>query len=229
PARRGRLVRPLLEVERATVVGYLAAHGLRWVEDVTNRDPKFLRNRIRADVLPLLGAHVGATLGQALGRTARAAPETVDALDALVAPRLDGRIQPTIGGVTVDLAALRDLPPGAGKALLRLAVAAVAPPGPLRSGLRAGPLGGLWELSRTGPTGARVRLAGGVVAERVRGGLWIGRRSPAVDPLGLAVPGEARLAGARLVLTADVVPPRARPPRDPPGGGWVGPGPPPGG
>src|SRR5262249_48404975 len=215
PARRGRLVRPLLGVERATVLGYLAAHSLRWVEDVTNRDPKFLRNRIRAEVLPLLGAHVGPTLGEALGRTARAARETVEALDALVAPRLDGRLHPTVGGVTLDLAALRDLPPGAGKALLRLAVAAVAPPGPLRSGLRAGPLGGLWGLSRAGPTGARARRAGGVVAERVRGGLWIGRRSPALDPLGLAVPGEARLAGARLVLTADVLPSLAGRPADP--------------
>jgi tRNA(Ile)-lysidine synthase len=206
PPRRGRLVRPLLLVPRATVLGYLAANGLRWVEDATNRDPKFLRNRIRADVLPLLGAHVGPTLGRALGRTASAARETVEALDRLVAPRLDGRLRPTVGGVTLDLEALRDLPPGAGKALLQRAVAAVAPPGPLRSGLRAGPLAGLWDLSRTGSTGARVRLTGGVVAERLRGGVWIGRQFPAGNPVDLAVPGEVRLAGARLVLTADVVP-----------------------
>src|SRR5262249_20306616 len=104
PPRRGRLVRPLLGVERATVLGYLAAHALRWVEAVTNRDPKFLRTRTRAEVLPLLGAHVGPPLGEALGRTARAARETVEALDALVAPRLDGRLHPTVGGVTLDLA-----------------------------------------------------------------------------------------------------------------------------
>jgi len=81
----------------------------------------------------------------------------------------DDSIQMAVGGLTLDLAAMRGLPPGAGKALLRLAVAAVAPPGPLRSGLRTGPLGALWWLASAASSGARVRLPGGLVAERIRG------------------------------------------------------------
>ena len=220
PPCRGRLVRPLLRVERATVLGYLAARRLPWVEDATNRDPKFLRNRIRREVLPLLAAHVGPGLARALRRTGGAMRETVEALDAFVAPRLEGRLRPTVGGFTLDLAAMRGLPPGAAKALLRLAVAAVAPPGPLRSGLRTGPLEALWWLASAASSGARVRLPGGLVAERIRGAVWIGRRPPAADPVALVVPGEVCLAGAGLVVTADIIPPVAGRPADPAWEAW---------
>ncbi len=51
--RAGRLVRPLLEVPRATLRAWLDARGLTWREDPTNASPRFLRNRVRHEVLPL--------------------------------------------------------------------------------------------------------------------------------------------------------------------------------
>ena len=59
PARRGRIVRPLLDVDRTSVLAHLAAHDLEAVDDSTNRDPKFLRNRVRHEILPLLAAQAG--------------------------------------------------------------------------------------------------------------------------------------------------------------------------
>lgn len=61
PARRAlvpgvELLRPLLPLTRAEVRTYLEVHGLDWREDATNRDPKFTRNWLRAEVLPLLEA-----------------------------------------------------------------------------------------------------------------------------------------------------------------------------
>lgn len=52
--RHGRLVRPLLDVDPAELAAWAAARGLRWREDPTNRDPRFLRNRVRHELLPLL-------------------------------------------------------------------------------------------------------------------------------------------------------------------------------
>lgn len=46
--------RPLLRARRAELRGYLRERGLEWREDETNADPRFTRNRIRSDVLPLL-------------------------------------------------------------------------------------------------------------------------------------------------------------------------------
>jgi len=51
---RVRLVRPLLTIPRAELELYAAEQGLKPVEDVTNADTAYLRNRIRHELLPLL-------------------------------------------------------------------------------------------------------------------------------------------------------------------------------
>ncbi len=55
-ARPVRLVRPLLQVSREQIRGYLAETGLPWREDPSNRDLRFLRNRLRHQILPQLAA-----------------------------------------------------------------------------------------------------------------------------------------------------------------------------
>lgn len=54
PPRQQDIIRPLLEITRAETVTYCQAHGITPVEDASNNDPRFLRNRIRHEVLPLL-------------------------------------------------------------------------------------------------------------------------------------------------------------------------------
>jgi tRNA(Ile)-lysidine synthase len=48
------LIRPMLSVSRVEVSGFLAENDYRFVSDTTNLDPKFHRNRIRLELLPLL-------------------------------------------------------------------------------------------------------------------------------------------------------------------------------
>jgi tRNA(Ile)-lysidine synthase len=48
------IIRPLLAITHADTVAYCAEHGLTPAEDASNTDPRFLRNRIRHEVLPLL-------------------------------------------------------------------------------------------------------------------------------------------------------------------------------
>lgn len=51
---RGNIVRPLLETGRADIDAYVKAHRLPYVEDESNADPAYTRNRLRREVLPLL-------------------------------------------------------------------------------------------------------------------------------------------------------------------------------
>ncbi|MCL1916212.1 MAG: tRNA lysidine(34) synthetase TilS [Desulfovibrionaceae bacterium] len=51
--RKERLLRPLLFTERTKIEAFLRALGLGWIEDPLNRDTAFLRNRVRAEILPL--------------------------------------------------------------------------------------------------------------------------------------------------------------------------------
>ena len=55
----GEVVRPLLEVRRGELLEFLRARGQDWREDSSNRDPSFLRNRVRLAVLPLLKESFG--------------------------------------------------------------------------------------------------------------------------------------------------------------------------
>jgi tRNA(Ile)-lysidine synthase len=65
-----RVVRPLLTVTRAEVIEYLQARRLSWREDPSNADRRFLRNRIRHELLPLLEREYNPGIRQVLWRTA---------------------------------------------------------------------------------------------------------------------------------------------------------------
>ena len=54
PANRGQIARPLLDITRADVIEYLKAKKISWREDSSNYDEKFLRNKIRHQLVPLL-------------------------------------------------------------------------------------------------------------------------------------------------------------------------------
>lgn len=51
---RGKIVRPLLETSRAEIDEYVMRNDVPYVDDESNRDTRFTRNRLRLEVLPLL-------------------------------------------------------------------------------------------------------------------------------------------------------------------------------
>ncbi len=74
--RRGRYVRPLLDVPFEQVARWVAHRALAFREDPTNASPRFLRNRLRAEVLPLLEElRPGATAALARASSLLAADE----------------------------------------------------------------------------------------------------------------------------------------------------------
>src|SRR6266480_7448278 len=52
--RQQDIIRPLLEVRHAQAVAYCQEYGIEPLEDLSNTDPRFLRNRIRHELVPLL-------------------------------------------------------------------------------------------------------------------------------------------------------------------------------
>ena len=54
PERRDNIVRPMLEVSRGEIEAYLKEHGVPHVEDETNDDVNYTRNKVRHQLLPLL-------------------------------------------------------------------------------------------------------------------------------------------------------------------------------
>src|SRR5262249_6117007 len=54
--RRGAIVRPLLGCRREELRDYLRARGTAYVDDRSNADVAITRNRVRAELMPLLEA-----------------------------------------------------------------------------------------------------------------------------------------------------------------------------
>jgi tRNA(Ile)-lysidine synthase len=52
--RAPMLTRPLVRARRADIMAHIERHGVPYVEDPSNQDSRFLRTRVRGEVLPLL-------------------------------------------------------------------------------------------------------------------------------------------------------------------------------
>jgi tRNA(Ile)-lysidine synthase len=120
PARRGRIVRPLLGERRATMRERLDVAGIGYRLDPSNEDPAFLRNRVRHEVLPLLEA-IRPGAAERIGQFSRLAADDEALLDDLARAELERRT--TREGID-----WRDPPvPALGRRVMRLAVGEPAP------------------------------------------------------------------------------------------------------
>jgi len=68
------IIRPFLHIPKSSILQFLKERGLSFMEDESNRDIHYLRNRIRHDVLPLLRA-INPRLDEALQRLSLLAEE----------------------------------------------------------------------------------------------------------------------------------------------------------
>lgn len=117
-----RLVRPLLAVSRDDILAYLARHNLTWLEDESNDDLQYARNRLRHRVLPELVAlnpGIVATLGRNAELWADEAARLEAMDDAALAHLLVQPLEET--RVVLDLAAWQLLPPPQRRGVLRAA------------------------------------------------------------------------------------------------------------
>ena len=176
----GARLRPLLELSRDAVAEYARDVGAPWVEDPTNASPRFLRNRVRRDLLPALERVAPGFEAQVLG-IARSAAEWRRHLDQAIALAI--RVERLRDGITVAAADL------AGFSQEELGV--VWPAIAARAGALTDWRGTLRAAGFTlrGRVGARVPLSGGWVMARTRQAFELRRG-------GATVPYAGRVLGA---------------------------------
>lgn len=125
PPVRGRVARPLISHHRTDVLDYLRSLGQPYRTDLTNLTPKYARNRVRLEVLPVLeDLYPGAARN--IARAAALLREDLEALEELA-----GRVVHRRGEeVTVAVTDLQGLPLALRRHAMRRAYAALAPDAP---------------------------------------------------------------------------------------------------
>lgn len=195
PARDG-VIRPLLTTTRQQVERYLAYYGLPHVEDSSNRDDSYSRNRIRHQVMPVLEG-LFPNFSARLADNAALLRADEDYLTALARDQA-GQAQQSGGRLSIPVQTLLDLPEPVAARTIRVLL------GQLNGGCQdcgAVHLHALLDLCRSPSPSARLDLPWGLTARREYGALVLARRGgpPPLEPVPLPLPGEVRAGGWQVV------------------------------
>ena len=68
PVRDGKIIRPLIKLSRSEITDYLNQNRLKYVSDPSNRDTRYLRNRVRHKLIPLLKTAYNPKISETLNR-----------------------------------------------------------------------------------------------------------------------------------------------------------------
>ena len=189
PARRGRLVRPLLGVTREETHAYCRARELPWREDPSNVDRRFARARVREEVLPVL-RELNPAVERNIAETSEVLRDESQVLERAVDEALEA-----LGRTAVPLAELRARPRGLARLLLRRLAGEAGGWAPDQPGLALSraDADAILDLARSGGT-ASLDLGGGLRAVAEYGTLRFTRTGdpPPPEPVSLPIPGVAR-------------------------------------
>lgn len=210
-----RVVRPLLGATHEQAVAWLRTHGLAWREDASNRDPGFLRNRVRAEVLPLLESRLNPAMRRVLVRTAAIMRAENDWLSALAADILSRCREDGAGdspGI-LNLDRLRRHPAAACRRVLRLWLDAAGIPS---ERVPYALIDRIEQLARTSHGSAGIPVDGRMLVRRY-GRLSLEDARDAVPPsayrAACRIPGETLLPDCGLRVTTRRQSGITRPPR----------------
>ena len=117
-----RVIRPLLDCSRAQVESFLKAHGLRPCRDASNRSFRFLRNRIRRRLIPMLEKEYNPQLRAHLARLAEILREDLEWIETQTAQRFRQVARTGRTGVRLDRREVSQLPSALRRHLFRKAV-----------------------------------------------------------------------------------------------------------
>jgi tRNA(Ile)-lysidine synthase len=101
-SREKKLLRPLLSISRAEIEAWLAAAQITARTDSSNLDPRFLRNRVRHELLPLL-RQWNPSITTTLAETARQIGEYLHAVDEVVHMEGERRVVRSSSASTIEV------------------------------------------------------------------------------------------------------------------------------
>ncbi len=200
PIRDGRVLRPMIECSRQQVLAFLQTSGLRFCEDSSNQERRFLRNRVRHEVIPLLEG-INPAVKHNLASAAKLLTEE--------GAWLDDRVQAILGPAdsgdgSLAVATLLNAPPALQARVLRAWLRARR--GDLRR-LTAKHVSAIIDVAFGARPNGQVRLPGGqlVVREYDRLRLCQMETTAAPEPARVLTPGLMLCLSTGWQISAEIV------------------------
>lgn len=199
------VVRPLIEIDRGEIEGYLRERGIAWRTDSSNASTAFARNRIRHTLLPQLTEHWNPALPETLAHTADWAQAEEAYWESELARLTPVHLIADPPAVLLRVEDLADLHLAVTRRLIRRAVKMAK--GDLR-GVGFEHLAGILELAASTEGHGRLQIPG---VDVFRSFGWLRLAPPTTDNLEnrnyrlpLPVPGAVELPGQRWIVHTEL-------------------------
>jgi tRNA(Ile)-lysidine synthase len=207
PVRERRYIRPLLYRSSSEIRAFLASAGLSFALDRSNEDPKYLRNRIRHELLPLLDRQYKRGIAMILARTAEVTGREDDFMQDQVRLVLaDWNISESTLSVCLEIAKLQALHEALARRIVKTLLEWFSPEakGVFHSHIQA-----VLDLAFMGKPSGRLHLPFAVEAKRDYGRLILQLREKNGWGVNycypVAVPGRVHVPEGKLVLEFSVI------------------------
>jgi tRNA(Ile)-lysidine synthase len=208
--RRANLIRPLLDCRRADLQSYLREQAIPFVHDETNDDVSIPRNRVRAELLPLIEGRYNPSIVDVLAEEAELARDEYQWLEVVANQRFGDVVASAGRRRVIAVAALGECPVALQRLIVRRAMSEAAPGRTVRFAdvQRVVDLALLDGAPFDGP-GQRVERVGGNIVLTGRPAGAVGRPADGARPANLfryplSIPGEVSVPEAGCVVSAEV-------------------------
>jgi len=208
--RRGTLIRPLIDCRRAELKGWLAQRNISFIHDASNDDVSVPRNRVRAELLPLLEARFNPSIVEVLAQEAELARDDHQWLEAAADQCYGQVVSSDASRRIIDSVALRSCPAALQRLIVRRAMTEASSGRTIRFQDVERVLDvARWEGASFDGPGQRVERLGPNVVLTGRPAGTTGRptlpgRRANLFRYQLSIPGEVRVPEAGCVVSVEV-------------------------
>lgn len=181
PVRDYKIIRPLIQVSRFELIDFLTQNNLKYVSDASNTDTRYLRNRVRHHLIPLLKRDYNPKISGTLNRLASIIRSEEEWLEDVVAPFFESAVlHVTKDQISLSIPMVNRYHPALQRRIIRMAIEKIK--GNLRR-IRFVNIVSAMGLLGNGPAFANIDLPDGIRIQKNRNTLNIFREKNALwDP-----------------------------------------------
>jgi tRNA(Ile)-lysidine synthase len=174
PIRDGKFIRPLMEVSRREIISFLNAAGIQYRQDSSNESRKYLRNKIRGELIPYIKEKFNPKIEETLAQTAEILRNEDEFIRQYVFAAMDSPyIQRQKNLISLNIAFINKLPLAIRLRLFKVLLESLNPE---KNGFSFIHIKSLENLTQGKESGKRISLPAGIAARREYDNLILERK-----------------------------------------------------